>query len=152
MTRLLIVHHTPSPNTRALLEAACVSIRTTDPELECIVLDSLEADAEVVRRADGVLVATTENFGAMAGRTKDFFERIYYPIGQDLAGLPFALYIRAGEDGQGALQGIERIVTGMRWRTVQPPEILKGQWRPQMLDQARELAATFAAGLSAGIF
>lgn len=152
MTRLLVVHHTPSTNTRELLKAACDAVRTTDPELECIALDSLEADAEIVRRADGVLVATTENFGAMAGRTKDFFERIYYPIGQDLAGLPFALYIRAGEDGQGALQGVERIVTGMRWRTVQPPIIIKGQWRPQMVDQVRDLAATFAAGLSAGIF
>ncbi len=150
--RLLIVHHAPSENTQRLLEAASIAAGDIDESLEVISLDSLAVDTARVREADALMVATTENFGGMAGRTKDFFERIYYPLGQDLAGLPFACYIRAGEDGRGTVQGIERIVTGLRWRTVQPPLVLRGGWSADMPDQVSELSATLAAGLVAGIF
>ena len=79
----------------------------------------------------------------MAGRTKDFFERIYYPCLESTQGLPAALYIRAGEDGTGTRQAIERIVTGL---------ILRGKWDPGFGKQVGELAMTIAAGLDADIF
>ncbi|MEL7310842.1 MAG: flavodoxin family protein [Pseudomonadota bacterium] len=152
MKRLLIVHHAPSGNTRKLLDASLGAIKAIDAELRVTAHDSLEADAEAVRECDGLLLATTENFGAMAGRTKDFFERIYYPLGQSMAGLPAACYIRAGEDGTGSRLGIDRIVTGLRWRWIQPPLVLKGPWELGMVSSVEELAGTLAAGLSADIF
>ena len=149
---LLIVHHTPSANTRALLERAVSAARSAAPDLPTRIHDSLEADASDVRQASGVLLATTENFGAMAGRTKDFFERIYYPLGTELAGLPFACYVRAGQDGAGTVSGVERIVTGLRWRTVRPTLVLQGSFRVSMHDAVADLSATLAAGLDAEIF
>ena len=152
MKRLLVFLHTPSANTRELLDKALTAIGDIDSELVVAVLASLEADAHAVQACDGILLATTENFGAMAGRTKDFFERIYYPLGQSKAGLPIACYIRAGEDGSGTRQGIQRIVTGLRWRWIQPPLVLKGSWSEQMAPEVEALAGTLAAGLSADIF
>jgi hypothetical protein len=88
----------------------------------------------------------------MAGLIKDFFERIYYPSLESSEGLPIALYIRAGEDGRGARTSIGRITTGLRWKPVAAPLILRGDWDDRFEAQVAELAMTLAAGLDAGIY
>ena len=153
MTKLLFVAHYPSDNTTALHDAAASAIDTLGVEdLELRSRAPLDADASDVLWCDGILLGTTENFGYMAGRTKDFFERIYYPCRESTQGLPAALYIRAGEDGTGTRQAIERIVTGLRWKFVADPLILRGKWDPGFPGQVGELAMTIAAGLDADIF
>lgn len=102
--------------------------------------------------SDGVLLGTTENFGYMAGALKDFFERIYYPCLDHTRGRPYALWVRAGNDGQGARTSVERIIQGLGWRAVQPPLILCGEWRDEFTGQVAELSQTLAAGLDAGIY
>lgn len=153
MPNLLLITHCPSPNTESLRDAVIEGVR--HPSIEKITLRSLaplEADAEDVVWADGIILGTTENFGYMAGRIKDFFERIYYPCLEETQGRPFALYIRAGLDGEGARVSVERIVTGLRWQPVQAPLICQGDFEPEFLDQCRELGMTVAAGLEAGIY
>ncbi len=153
MARLLFVSHCPSPNTAALRDAVVRALAA--PELRGVerrVLAAAEAGAEDVRWCDGILLGTTENFGSMAGLIKDFFERIYYPCLDDTIGLPVALYIRAGEDGRGTRTDIGRIMTGLSWKLVQEPLILRGDYRDDFCADTAELGLTLAAGLDAGIF
>ncbi|MGF1528092.1 MAG: flavodoxin family protein [Candidatus Competibacterales bacterium] len=151
--RLLIVAHAPSPNTLALLEAVTVGAGHPDiTGVEWCAKAPLEVSAADVLAADGIILGSTENFGYMAGRLKDFFERIYYPCREHTQGLPYALYIRAGNDGLGCQTSVERIVTGLGWQAVQPPLICRGEFRPQFLDQCQELGATLATGLELGIY
>lgn len=151
MTRLLFVSHAPSANTRALRAAAERAIGEF-AELDYESLDSLSADAEALRRCNGLLLGTTENFGSMAGLTKDFLERIYYPCLEQTEALPVACYIRAGLDGQGTVTALQRIITGLRWRLIQPPLVLHGDYTTEFCNEVSELAATLAAGLDAGLF
>lgn len=151
--RLLIVTHAPSPNTERL--AAAVTAGAGDPAIEDVHverLDSRLADAAGVQRADALVLGTTENFGDMAGLTKDFFERIYYPCLDRTQGLAWALYVRAGNDGSGARRSIERIVTGLGWRAAIPPLVLSGEFDEVFVERCRELGMTMAAGLEAGIY
>ena len=67
-------------------------------------------------------------------------------------GLPYAVYIRAGMDGTGTKRSIKSITTGLRWREVQSPLILKGDWRTKFLLEAKDLGMGLAAGLEAGVF
>ena len=153
MKRMLFVCHSPSANTGALRDAARDGIAELDLEgLELTIRAPLDATAEDVTAADGILLGTTENFGYMAGLTKDFFERIYYPCLEQTEGLPAALYIRAGEDGRGTRDSIGRIVTGLRWKYIDDPLILRGKWQEEFLPQVSELAMTLAAGVEAEIY
>lgn len=151
--RLLIVAHAPSPNTRTLAEAARRG--AADPAIcgvEARLRRPYEAGVEDVLAADAVILGTTENLAYMAGAMKDFFDRTYYGVIGRKQGLPYALYIRAGSDGTGTAKGVERIVTGLRWRAVQAPLICKGAWQGQFETDVEELGLAMAAGLEAGVF
>ena len=88
----------------------------------------------------------------MAGATKDFFDRSYNHLLDISAGKPVAVYIRAGLDGTGTKLGINAIVTGLRWRMVAEPLILKGDWQDQFIDETAELALTLAVGVEMGLY
>jgi len=151
--QLLIVAHAPSPNTQRLLDAVLTGARHPDIEhISVRHLPPLEASAEDVRAAAAIILGTTENLGYMSGALKDFFDRIYYPCLEHTQGLPYAAFIRAGHDGTGTRRGIETIVTGLRWRAVQPPLICRGEFSEEFIEQCQELGTYMAAGLEAGVF
>ncbi len=111
-----------------------------------------DAGVDDVRWADAVLLGTPENFGSMSGLMKDFLERIYYPLLEATAGLPYALFVKASTDGQGAVSSVERVLAGLRWKAVQPPLVVVGDVRAGDLERCHELGMTMAAGLEAGIY
>ena len=151
--KLLIVSHAPSENTQMLTEA--VLRGATHPDIDAVevqVIAPLATTAEDVLKANAVILGTTENFGYMSGAMKDFFDRIYYPCLEETEGLPYSLFIRAGNDGSGAYTSMERIITGLSWRAVVDPVIAKGEFRSEYIDQCEELGMTLAAGLEAGVF
>lgn len=150
MDTLLIVANTPSPNTQTLRDAVADGARSSG--LTPVVLSPFDADASHVLQAQAIILGTTENFGYMSGALKDFFERIYYPCLEEKQGLSMALYIKAGNDGQGAKTSVERITTGLRWNHVQPPLVLSGDYKPEFAESCYELGAGMAEGVKLGIF
>jgi len=151
MKRLLIVAHAPSENTRALRDAVERGARS-ETGIDVKVVAPLQSGPDDVLAAQAVILGTTENLGYMSGALKDFFDRIYYPCLEKTQGLPYVLYIRAGQDGTGTSRAVERIATGLRWRAVQAPLICRGAFREDFVGQCEELGTLMAAGLEAGIF
>ncbi len=148
MPRLLIVHHTPSPGLHALFEA--VRSGATDPQIggvEVVARPALGATVTDVLEADGYLLGAPANLGYMAGALKHFFDTIYYPCLDATVGRPYGVYVHGNDDTTGALAGIERIVTGLRWKLAQPPLSLTGPPDRAALDAAWELGAAVSAGL-----
>lgn len=129
------------------------------------------ANAGDVRAADALILATPENFGYMAGSLKDFFDRVFYacmadttPLGGGaqslLAGRPYSVLVCAGNDGSGAMQSVDRIVTGWRMRKAHPGVVARrvggeagssrGSLRNEDIAACRELGQLFAEGLAMG--
>ncbi|MEV4339730.1 flavodoxin family protein [Streptomyces sp. NPDC049590] len=151
MPTLLIVHHTPSPNCRALFEAA-VSGATT-PEIEGVRVVSraaLSATASDVLEADGYLLGTPANLGYMSGALKHFFDQVYYPCLDDTRGRPFGYYVHGGNDVTGAVRAIESVTTGLGWRRAAGPVSVTGAPGKADTEACWELGATVAAGLMSG--
>ncbi len=149
---LLVVAHTPSPNLQRLRDAVVQGAQAEEIENVTVVAKPpLEAGPKDVLACDAIILGTPENLGYMSGALKDFFDRIYYNMGDATDGLRYAAYIRAGKDGTGTYNAIKSITTGLRWRPVQDPIILHGPFREDFLEQCEELGMTLAAGLDAGI-
>ncbi len=120
--------------------------------VEVRALSALEADADDLIWCDGFILGTPENFGYMSGAMKYFLDRVYYACEGKVDGKPFALFIRAGNDGTGALTSLRRILTGLSAREVQEPVMIVGEFDAARLSDCEELGLTLAAGLEAGIF
>ena len=149
---VLIVAHSPSPNTKKLAQAAFDGANHPDIDINVVLKSPQETQPEDVLAADALLLGTTENLAYMAGLTKDFFDRCYYPVLEKKQGMPFALYIRAGQDGTGTNRAMQTITTGLRWSWIQDAMILQGDWQDKFAEQVEELAMTLAAGVEAGIY
>lgn len=113
---------------------------------------AIDADADDLLWADAFILGTPENFGYMSGAMKYFLDRVYYPCEGKIGGYPWALFVRAGNDGTGAISSIRRILTGLAVREVQEPVLIKGEFDESRLADCEELGLTMAAGLEAGVF
>lgn len=122
----------------------------TDVEVRS--LAALEATAADVLWADAMILGTPENFGYMSGAMKHFLDEIYYPCLGKVDGMPYALFIRAGDDGTGAIASLQRILTGLAVQQVQEPVLIAGDFDERRLDECVELGMVLAAGLEAGIY
>lgn len=127
-------------------------VRSVGENVSLSVRPALECGADDVLAADGLLLGTPEHFGYMSGALKDFFDRTFYPCEGKTAGLPYALFVSAGNDGSGTVRAVERIVTGYGWSAVAAPLVVVGHPDASAFANARELGATLAAGVVAGIF
>ena len=153
MKHLLIVYHSQSGSTSRMAEAVIRGANHEDIDgVDVRVRDALQATTEDVLWADGYLFGTPENFGYMSGALKYFFDRVYYPCLEKIGGRPYALFIRAGNDGTGAISSISRIVTGLAIKEVQDPVLIAGDFDASRLDECEELGMAMAAGLEAGVF
>jgi len=151
MKTLLIVYHTGGVKTAKMAEAVERGARS-ETGVNVIVKRCAEAGPEDVLAADGLILGTPENFGYMSGMMKDFLERVFYPCEGKLNGRPWALFVGAGQDGSGAVNSVEKIVTGLRLQKVHDPIIGLKDLTPEILANCEELGAAIAAGISLGVF
>lgn len=166
MAQLLVVHHSPSTGvarlTRALLAGArCPEIEGVEVrDLPALAFARDEAGAADLLAADGYLLLTPANFGAMSGALKHVFDSTFLAIGgalgsdgapsagADTRGRPYGLLVHGRYDTAGAVRGVEAIVGALAWRPVASPVQVLGDVTPADEDAAYELGATCAALLT----
>ena len=147
----MIVYHTQTGHTRAMARAVFRGARRV-PEVQTRLKMALRAELNDLLWADGLLLGTPENFGYMSGALKNFLDRTYYPAQGKISGLPYAVFISAGNDGTGALSSIERIARGYPLKPVCDPIIARGELDAEVLEHCEELGETMASGVAWGIF
>ncbi len=148
---LLIVYHSQTGNTHAMAEAVWQGARRVEG-VAVRTRQAFAANLEDLLWAHGLLLGTPENFGYMSGALKDFLDRTFYPAQGKTTGLPYAMFISAGNDGSGALASVERIARGYPWKKVCDPVIARGDVDPAVLALCQELGETMATGIAWGIY
>ncbi len=148
--RLLIVWSTQTGRTARLVDAACAAAAAFADTVDVVSRRALDAGIDDLLAADGLIIATPENFGYLSGAVKDFLDRTYYPAEGKVDGLPYLMLVCAGNDGSGAVRALERIATGYRWKRVAEPLIVKGEPDAAAIEAAGERGALLAAGIAFG--
>ncbi|MDE9364362.1 flavodoxin family protein [Luteipulveratus sp. YIM 133132] len=167
MTRLLVVHHSPTRALRALTDAVVAGAR--DPEITGVKVEVREAldwargdaDHTTLIEADGYLVGTTANFGDMSGALKHVFDSTFLQVGGALApdgsgdategatsGRPYGLYVHGRYDLTGAVRSVQSIIGALGWQQAYDVLEVMGDVDEQATVAAYELGATVAAHLS----
>jgi multimeric flavodoxin WrbA len=148
MARLLIVHHTPSPNVQAMFEAVVAGATTDEIEgVDVVRRPALAATVPDALEADGYILGTPANLGMMSGALKVFFDLAYYPCLDATRGRPFGLYVHGNNDTTGAVRGIESVTTGLGWAKATDTVTVTGEPTKDDLRRCWELGATVAATL-----
>ena len=148
---LLIVYHSQSGNTERLarsVEEGALSVKSVKVRR----LRATDVRVEDLRASRALVICSPEYFGYMAGAIKDLFDRTYEELKEVTVGKPYAIVISAGNDGTGALNSIERIIRGYRFKKVQESIVCRGDVDSSTLAQCRELGKTLAAGIDLGIY
>ena len=157
MARLLVVHHSPTPTTRALADAVLAGAH--DPDIagvEVVERPALEASAGDVLAADGYLLGMSANFGYMSGALKHFFDTIFLQAGGALSDdgtaressggrKPYGLWVHGRYDTTGAVRSVQSIVGALGWRQAAPVLAVLGEVGDDERASGYELGGTLAA-------
>jgi multimeric flavodoxin WrbA len=146
--RLLVVHHTPSPTTRAMHEAVLGGLRQEGlEEVEVVVRPALTCSPVEAMECDGYLLGTPANIGWMSGALKHWFDQVYYVAMDVMAGRPYGLWVHGQNDTTGAVKSVETLASALRMRKVAEPVCVVGEPTKHDLDALAELSAGVAANL-----
>jgi multimeric flavodoxin WrbA len=150
---ILIVYHSQSGNTQKMAQKAAEGAQSI-PGVAVFLKRAAEATLQDLLSCHGLVIASPEYFGYMAGMVKDFFDRTYNEARKkkEIFKKPYATLISAGNDGTGALSHIERICLGYPFKKVLSPVIAKGEVNGAILAQCEELGKTISAGCREGIY
>jgi NAD(P)H-dependent FMN reductase len=149
--RLLIVFHSQSGGAERMTQAVVCGARRADG-VAVRDVRALDATLDDLLWAEAVIFGTPENFGYMSGALKDFFDRTFYPAQGKVSQLPYALFVKAGNDGSGAVTSVERIARGYPLKKVADALVVRGDVDEDDVARCEELGETIAAGLALGIF
>ena len=144
MSRVLVVHHTPSPACQALLESALAGLAEVEG-VEVVTRAALTCSPVDLLEADGVVLGTPANLGYMSGALKHFFDGAYYPTLLEKTGLPYAIWVHGQSDTTGAVRSVTTAATGLRWREVAAAVTVTGEPNREQLAAVADAAATVGA-------
>ncbi|MCW2840605.1 MAG: flavodoxin [Aeromicrobium sp.] len=143
---LLIVHHSPTPNLRSILDAVVRGANHEDlGGVEVRVREALSATIDDVLEADGYVIGTSANIGYISGAVKHFFDVTFDAASQATQRRPFSYWVHGRSDTSGAERAMESITTGLGWTKVAEPLCFLGTPDEQHLARAHDLGATVAA-------
>ncbi len=148
MTRLLIVHHTPSPHCQEMFEAVLAG--ATDPEIggvDVVRRPALTVSPVEWLEADGYLLGTPANLGYISGALKHAFDCAYYQLLDATRGRPFGVWLHGNEGTEGAERAIDGITAGLGWERAASTVIASGKPTKDDLEACWNLGATIAARL-----
>ncbi|MFH0789465.1 MAG: NAD(P)H-dependent oxidoreductase [Pseudomonadota bacterium] len=153
MITILVVYHSQSGNTQKMAQAVARGAGEVEG-VRVVLKKAFDTTEEDLIACNGLVIGSPEYFGTMSGAVKDLFDRTYERLRghKRIFRKPYAVFVSAGNDGQGACSSIEKICLGYQFKKVQATIISKGALTETVLSQCEELGRIMAAGCEAGVY
>ena len=148
---ILVIYHSQGGTVKKLAETFVQGASKIE-NIQIIFKPAKDVLLEDLLCCQGIAIGSPEYFGYMAGLIKDFFDRTYEKAEQITIGLPYMIFVCAGNDGRGAITQIERIVKGYHWKKVYEHFRVVGVPREEDFAHVEEMGQTLAAGVEEGIY
>lgn len=148
---ILVIYHSQN-GTMELMANRLAEGAVKEKNIAVTLKKAADTKLDDLLNCNGIAIGSPEYFGTMAGMIKDFFDRTYEAAQKKTIGLPFIVFVCAGNDGRGAITQIERIAAGYKWRKVQEHTRIVGTPTEQNLVDLEELGQVLSAGVDLGIF
>ena len=148
---ILVIYHSQG-GTLDLLAKRLVKGAAKEENITVTFKKAADACLEDLLNCNGIAIGTPEYFGTMAGMIKDFFDRTYGAAQEKTIGLPYIVFVSAGNDGRGAITQIERIAAGYKWNKAQEAIRVVGVPTENDLVAVEDLGQALAAGIDFGIY
>ncbi len=148
---LKIIYHSQSGSSaRLALEALTGAKR--EEGFKVGLIRAIDTSVAELSDASGLLLVAPENSGYLAGGMKELLDRIFYPTIRESIVLPYALLISAGNDGREAVRHVQRILSGIPFKSVMEPLVIRGEPTEDTCREAQDFGLAMAAGLHMGIY
>ena len=118
MSKILIVYHSLSGNTKAAAEAVAEGVKAAGGKP--IILEALKAGPGDLLACDAVAVGTADYFSYMAGGLKDFFDRAFFPTQGKVTDKPCGIFVTHGGGGR-AVESVKSVCGSFKFRLVGEP-------------------------------
>jgi hypothetical protein len=83
----------------------------------------------------------------MSGALKHFFDTVYYPCLDHVAGRPYGIWVHGNNDTVGAATAVDKVATGLSLSKAADALEIVGAVDAKVREQAYELGGTLAAVL-----
>ena len=148
---ILVIYHSQG-GTMERMTNHFVKGAAREKDIAVILKKAVDANINDLLNCNAIAIGSPEYFGTMAGMIKDFFDRTFELAQDKTIGLPYVVFVCAGNDGRGAIAQIERLAAGYKWKKVQDHLRVVGVPTEKDLGELEVLGQTLAAGVDFGIF
>lgn len=157
MTSLLIIFHSQSGRNESLAlhcyEKAKQQAQVSDKPVSVTLRRAFDCELDEFAAASFVLFITPENFAAIPGGMKDFFDRTFYPAERlGVQAKSYCCIIDCGNDGSQTALQIEKIMKGLHSTPAQPPLVLYGEPDEDSFGAVEELTEALVCAIEMGVY
>jgi NAD(P)H dehydrogenase (quinone) len=142
MSKVLVVYHSGTGNTKAMAQAVADGVRGVSG-VEALVKKADEVTISDLVKADALAFGSPTYFSYMAGTVKAIFDEAY-PSRNQIKGKPFAAFASGGGGEITAVQSIERVAASCGLRKVREGVAVGGMPTEEESQDCRKLGATLA--------
>ena len=143
MSKVLVVYHSMSGNTRQMAEAVAEGARSVSG-MEVEVKEALAATIDELLECDGIALGSPDYFSEMAGGMKDFFDRTYYPAQGQVTDKPCVIFGSAGGLPSVVIESLRKMAERFKLREAAEPVGGAGTPTEAVLEECRELGQKLA--------
>ena len=145
MKKVLVVYCSMTGNTKAAAEAIASGVVAAGGQVS--LKDCKEATAEDLLQCGAVAFGSYDAFSYMGGGLKDYFDRIFYPAKDSVAGKPFAAFMTHGGKGNG-IASIEALAQAMKLKKLADSIPVPGRPDDKALGELKSLGGKLVEACS----